>query len=387
MKIAIVCDSFKESLAPLEVAEEIRAGFARVFPEADYLCLPMADGGEGTVEALVQGTGGKLISCTVTGPLGKTVQSFFGISGDGRTAIIEMAAAAGLPLLKAEERDPLRTTTYGVGELVLAALERGCQHVILGLGGSATNDGGAGFAQALGVRFLDDEGRELPAGGAALSRLAKIDLSAVDGRLSGITLEGACDVRSLLTGPQGASHVFGPQKGADQDDVVRLDEALKHYARVLLEQCGRDVADVPGAGAAGGLGAGLLAFTEARLRPGVDIVADQLRLAERFMDVDLVITGEGRMDGQSAQGKAPMGVARIARAQGRPVIAIVGSTGDGVDRMHEVGIEAFFDTVPRPETLSVVLEQSRENIRRTAENVAATLKMGMVMGRETGRPD
>ncbi len=387
MKIAIVCDSFKESLAPLEVAEEIRAGFARVFPEADYLCLPMADGGEGTVEALVQGTGGELISCTVTGPLGEPVQSFFGISGDGRTAIIEMAAAAGLPLLKAEERDPLRTTTYGVGELVLAALERGCQHVILGLGGSATNDGGAGFAQALGVRFLDDEGRELPAGGAALSRLAKIDLSAVDGRLSGITLEGACDVRSPLTGPQGASHVFGPQKGADQDDVARLDEALKHYARVLLEQCGRDVADVPGAGAAGGLGAGLLAFTEARLRPGVDIVADQLRLAERFMDVDLVITGEGRMDGQSAQGKAPMGVARIARAQGRPVIAIVGSTGDGVDRMHEVGIEAFFDTVPRPETLSVVLEQSRENIRRTAENVAATLKMGMVMGRKTRRPD
>lgn len=169
--------------------------------------------------------------------------------------------------------------------------------------------------------------------------------------------------------------------------MARLDEALKHYARVLLEQCGRDVADVPGAGAAGGLGAGLLAFTEARLRPGVDIVADQLRLAERFMDVDLVITGEGRMDGQSAQGKAPMGVARIARVQGRPVIAIVGSTGDGVDRMHEVGIEAFFDTVPRPETLSVVLEQSRENIRRTAENVAATLKMGMVMGRKTGRPD
>ncbi|MCX5616203.1 glycerate kinase [Bombella sp. TMW 2.2559] len=382
MKIAIVCDSFKESLAPLDVAEEIKAGFSRVFLEAEYLCLPMADGGEGTVEALVQGTDGELVHCSVTGPLGEPVQAFFGVSGDGQTAIIEMAAAAGLPLLKTEERNPLHTTTYGVGELVLAALERGCRHVILGLGGSATNDGGAGFAQALGARFLDAEGQELPPGGAALSRLAKLDLSGVDRRLSGITLEGACDVTSPLTGPQGASYVFGPQKGASPDDVTRLDEALTHYAQILSDQCGRDVAVVPGAGAAGGLGAGLLAFTGAILRPGVEIVADQLRLAERFVDVDLVITGEGRMDGQSAQGKAPMGVAQVARAQGKPVIAIVGSTGDGVDGMHQVGIGAFFDTVPRPATLPEVLRQARENVRRTAENVAATLKMGMVMGSE-----
>ncbi len=379
MKIAIVCDSFKESLAPLEVAAEIKAGFSRVFPHADYLCLPMADGGEGTVEALVQGTGGELVHCSVTGPLGTPVQAFFGISGDGRTAIIEMAAAAGLPLLNVEERDPLRTTTYGVGQLVLAALERGCSHVILGLGGSATNDGGAGFAQALGARFLDRAGQELPPGGAALARLERIDLSGMDERLSSLTLEGACDVTSPLTGPQGASHVFGPQKGANQEDVVRLDEALTHYAHILSEQCGKDIATVPGAGAAGGLGAGLLAFTGARLRPGVEIVSDQLRLAERFADVDLVITGEGRMDGQSAQGKAPMGVAQMAKAQGKPVIAIVGSTGDGVDKMYQVGIDAFFDTVPRPEALSDVLAQARENIRRTARNVAATLKMGMTM--------
>ncbi|MCL1514366.1 glycerate kinase [Parasaccharibacter sp. TMW2.1890] len=381
MKIAIVCDSFKESLAPLEVAEEIKAGFSRVFPEASYVCLPMADGGEGTVEALVQGTDGKLVHCSVTGPLGMPVPAFFGISGDGQTAIIEMAAAAGLPLLQPEERDPLRTTTYGVGQLVLAALEHGCRHVILGLGGSATNDGGAGFAQALGARLLDQQGQELPPGGGALARLVDVDLSGLDRRLSDITLEGACDVTSPLTGPRGASHVFGPQKGAGPEDVILLDDALVHYARILALRCGKDVAAVPGAGAAGGLGAGLLAFTKARLRPGVEIVADQLQLAARFRDVDLVITGEGRMDGQSAQGKAPMGVAQVARAQGRPVIAIVGSTGEGVDRMHQVGIDAFFDTVPRPEALPVVLAQARENVRRTAENVAAAIRTGMEMGR------
>ncbi len=387
MKIAIVCDSFKGSLAPLDVAEEIKAGFSRVFPEADYLCLPMADGGEGTVEALVQGTDGELVHCSVTGPLGTSVPAFFGISGNGKTAIIEMAAAAGLPLLKPEEYNPLRTTTYGVGELVRAALDRGCTHIILGLGGSATNDGGAGFAQALGARFLDQNGQELPPGGAALARLADVDLSSIDKRLSGVTLEGACDVISPLTGPQGASYVFGPQKGASPADVTCLDEALAHYARILSKRCGKDVAAVPGAGAAGGLGAGLLAFTDARLRPGVEIVSDQLRLDTRFRDVDLVITGEGRMDGQSAQGKAPMGVAQVAKAHGLPVIAIVGSTGVGVDKMHQVGIGAFFDTVPRPEALPDVLAQARENIRRTSENVAAVIRMGIEMGRKlTDRP-
>ncbi|MCT6813111.1 glycerate kinase, partial [Bombella apis] len=213
------------------------------------------------------------------------------------------------------------------------------------------------------------------------ARLADVDLSGLDRRLSDITLEGACDVTSPLTGPRGASHVFGPQKGAGQEDVILLDDALAHYARILALRCGKDVAAVPGAGAAGVLGAGLLAFTKARLRPGVEIVADQLQLAARFRDVDLVITGEGRMDGQSAQGKAPMGVAQVARAQGRPVIAIVGSTGEGVDRMHQVGIDAFFDTVPRPEALPVVLAQARENVRRTAENVAAAIRTGMEMGR------
>ncbi|OOL18220.1 glycerate kinase [Bombella intestini] len=381
MKIAIVCDSFKGSLPPLDVAEEIKAGFSRVFPEADYLCLPMADGGEGTVEALVQGTDGELVRCSVTGPLGAPVPAFWGISGNGQTAIIEMAAAAGLPLLKPEEYDPLRTTTYGVGELVRAALDRGCTHIILGLGGSATNDGGAGFAQALGARFLDQNGQELPPGGAALARLADVDLSGMDRRLASVTLEGACDVTSPLTGPQGASYVFGPQKGATPADVTCLDEALAHYARILLKHCGKDVAAVPGAGAAGGLGAGLLAFTDAQLRPGVEIVSDQLRLDTYFRDVDLVITGEGRMDEQSAHGKAPMGVAQVARAHGRPVIAIVGSTGEGVDRMHRVGIGAFFDTVPRPEALADVLAQARENIRRTSENVAAALRMGIEMGR------
>ncbi|MUG04135.1 glycerate kinase [Bombella sp. ESL0378] len=381
MKIAIVCDSFKGSLSTLEVAREIKAGFSRIFPHADYLCLPMADGGEGTVEAFAQGTGGQIMACSVTGPLGKPVSAFWGVSGDGRTAVIEMAAAAGLPLLKPDEYAPLQTTTYGVGELVRAALDHGCQHIIIGLGGSATNDGGAGFAQALGVRLLDERGRDLPPGGAALAHLAQIDASGLDARLAYVTLEGACDVTNPLTGPQGASAIFGPQKGASPQDVAQLEAALTHYVTLLASQSGRNIAHISGAGAAGGLGGGLLAFTHVTLRPGVEIIAEQLHLAEHFAEMDLIITGEGRMDGQTVHGKAPMGVAQIAKRFGKPVIAIVGSTGKDVELVHQVGIDAVFDTVSHPADLTTVLEEAPSSLRRVAENVAIILKMGQMMKR------
>ncbi|GBR06089.1 glycerate kinase [Acetobacter oeni] len=376
MKIAIVCDSFKESLSALEVAEEIEAGFLDIFPDADFIKLPAADGGEGTVSAIVVGTGGRLIRRIVTGPLNTPVDAFFGITGDGTTAIIEMAASSGLELVPEDSRDPLGATTRGVGELVQAALDEGCRHIIIGLGGSATNDGGAGFIQALGVLLKDIEGRELPPGGAALARLAAIDVSGLDPRLTGLTLEVACDVDNPLLGTEGASAVFGPQKGASITHVELLDSALSRYAAQIATDIGRDIAYTPGAGAAGGLGAALLAFTDAKLRPGVDIVMEALDVASALADADLVITGEGRIDGQTVRGKTPVGVARVAKRLGKPVIAIAGSLGTGVDAVYDAGIDAVFGTVQRPGTLADALRESRESVRRTARNVARVIKLG-----------
>lgn len=376
MKIVIAPDSFKESLSAAEVAREIRAGFAEIFPDADYRLLPVADGGEGTVEALVAATGGEHVALSVTGPLGAPVEAFYGLTGDGHTAVIEMAAAAGLALVPPERRDPLVTATAGVGELIRAALDRGARHLVVGLGGSATNDGGAGMATALGARLLDHQGRPIGPGGGALADLARIDLSGLDPRLADCAIEVACDVDNPLVGPDGASAVFGPQKGATPAMVAALDHGLARFAAAIEAATGRAVADLPGGGAAGGLGAGLHALVGARLRPGAAIVMEAVGLDAAVADADLVITGEGRIDGQTIHGKTPVGVATVAKRHGKPVIAIAGSLGPGVAAVYAHGIDAVFSVLSRPCTLADALTEAAPNLRATARDVAAVWRLG-----------
>jgi len=383
MKIVIAPDSFKESLSALEAATQIEAGFREVFPTWTYLKVPVADGGEGTVAALVAATGGRVVGRTVTGPLGAPVEAFFGITGDGRTAIVEMAAASGLALVPQARRDPLAATSYGVGELLLAALDAGARKLIVGVGGSASNDGGAGMAQALGVRLLDAQGSALDAGvgGGALARLARIDASGLDPRLRRCAIEVACDVDNPLTGPAGASAVFGPQKGATPTLVAQLDANLQHYATVIEADLGIALAALPGGGAGGGMGAALVAFLGAQLRPGADIVAEALGLDALVADADLVITGEGRLDRQSVHGKTPLGVARIAKRHGKPVVAIAGGLGAGAELLHAHGIDAMFGAVQRACTLEQALAEAAANLRLAARNVAEAIRIGRGLGR------
>lgn len=375
MKIIIAPDSYKESLTAMEVAEAIEAGFKKIFTDAEYIKLPMADGGEGTVQSLVDATDGSIVTCEVTGPLGQTVEGFFGLMGDGSTAIIEMAAASGLHLVAPEKRNPLVTTTFGTGELVKAALDRGVKHIIVGIGGSATNDGGIGMAQALGAKLLDADGNALGFGGGELSKLASIDLSELDPRLAEIRLEVACDVDNPLCGPKGASHVFGPQKGATPEIVETLDSNLAHYADVIKSTNGRDVVDTAGAGAAGGLGAALLGLFDAELRPGIQIVMDAVNLSEVVKDADLVITGEGRIDSQTIHGKTPIGVARTAKQYDIPVIAIAGSTAKDCAVVHEHGIDAAYSVVLGATDLPTALKEAAFNVEMTSRNIAAAMAM------------
>jgi glycerate kinase len=328
MRVVIAPQEYKGTLTAAEAAAAMAQGVRRVFPDSEVVLLPLADGGPGTVAAIVAAAGGSIRATAVTGPLGGKVSAEWGLLDDG-TAVIEMAAAAGLLLAPERDRNPRIATTFGVGELVRAALDEGCQRIIVGLGGSATNDGGAGMAQALGVRLLDAQGVELPPGGAALASLDRIDASGIDARVSGVDVLGATDVRNPLCGPEGASIVYGPQKGATPDMARELDAALRCYAGVIERDLGVSVTDVPGAGAAGGLGAGLITFLGATIRPGIDIVGEVVRLVERIRGADLVLTGEGRLDGQTAFGKTVAGVARIAAAEGVPVIVVPGSLGDG----------------------------------------------------------
>lgn len=383
MKIVIAPDSFKESLSALEVATQIEAGFRDVFPVWTYRKVPVADGGEGTVAALVAATGGRIVRRSVTGPLGAPVEAFFGISGDGRTAVVEMAAASGLALLPPAWRDPLAASSYGVGELLLAALDAGVRAIVLGIGGSASTDGGAGMAQALGVRLLDAQGRALAAGagGGALGALTRIDASGLDPRLRQCAIQVACDVDNPLTGPNGAAAVFGPQKGATPAQVAQLEANLRHYAAVIELDLGVAVAARPGAGAGGGLAAALVALLGAPLRPGVEIVAEALGLEALLADADLVVTGEGRLDGQSAHGKAPLGVARIARRLGKPVLAIAGGLDAGAARLHAQGIDAMFGAVQRPCTLEQALAEAAANLRAAARNVAEAIRIGQALGK------
>jgi len=371
MKIIIAPDSYKESLSAMDVAIAIENGFKQVLPNAEYVKLPMADGGEGTVQSLVDATNGTINKHTVTGPLGQSVEGFWGLLGEGNTAVIEMAAASGIHLVAPEQRNPLITTTYGTGELIKAALDQGVKHIIVGIGGSATNDGGIGMAQALGIRLLDNQGQELGYGGGELARLATIDTSKLDPRLAQVRLEVACDVDNPLCGEKGASAVFGPQKGATPDMVTELDNNLAHYAAIIKQQLGVDVRDMAGAGAAGGMGAALLGLFDAELRPGIEIVMDAVNLDDIVADADLVITGEGRIDSQTIHGKTPIGVARTAKKHGLPVIGIAGCLSSDCVVVHQHGIDAVFAVVNRSVDLATALAEAAENVEMTARNVAA----------------
>jgi glycerate 2-kinase len=374
--VIVAPDKFKGSLSAPEAARAIARGVLRASPGASVDLIPMADGGEGTVEALVDATGGTFHDAQVRGPLGSTVRARFGLLGDGTTAVLEMAAASGLVLIATEARDPRRATTYGTGELLRAALDRGASTVILGIGGSATNDGGAGLAQALGARLLDVDVDELPPGGAALSRLDRIDPSGLDPRLARTTLRVACDVANPLCGPRGASAVYGPQKGATPEDVAALDAALARFARIVRRDLDHDVADLPGAGAAGGLGAGLVAFAGGELTPGVDLVIEAVGLRSRLEGATLCLTGEGSLDGSSAFGKTAVGVARLARTLGVPCLALAGMIGEGAEEVLSQGIDAYTSIAPGPGPLDAAIIEVATRLERATEQFVRAFLAG-----------
>ena len=392
MRIVIAPQEFKGSLTASEAAAAMAVGAREALPAASLELAPMSDGGPGTVEAVVAASGGRTVATTVQDPIGRPVAAEWGTVGED-TAVIEMAAAAGLLRMAGDERGPRAASTYGVGELVRAALDAGCRRLIVGQGGSATNDGGAGMAQALGVRFLDTDGGELPPGGAALACLERIDSSALDPRLARCEVVAATDVMNPLCGPEGASLVYGPQKGASPEVARELDAALRRYGEVVERDVGVRVLDVPGAGAAGGLGAGLITFLGARIEPGVEIVAEVVRLRERVrgadpstaLRADLVLTGEGRLDGQTGYGKTVAGVARIAAAEGVPVIVVAGTLGEGWERILESGVEGVELIVPRLGTLEEAMERPAEMLAAaTAWAVNGWLRLRSVTGKRDG---
>lgn len=369
MRLVLAPDSFKGSLSAPEAAGAMARGLRSVLPEAELLLVPIADGGEGTVEALVAATEGRLVEADVRGPLGDPVRAAWGHSGDGLTAFLEVASASGLLRVPEGRLDPRRASTFGTGELLKAALEAGFRRVVLGLGGSATNDGGAGLARALGARFLDAQGRDLPEGGAALMQLAGIDLSGLDPRLAEAELLVACDVDNPLCGPRGASAVFGPQKGATPEIVAELDAALERFAQVAVHATGRDIAAEPGSGAAGGLGAGLRFFTPAVLRPGVSLVLEAVGFEALVQGADLILTGEGRVDAQTAMGKAPVGVAAVAKRHGVPVVCFCGSLGEGAEQVLGLGIDALVPIAPAAMPRAAALAQAAKLLEAAAVEV------------------
>ncbi|SDS99903.1 glycerate kinase [Halopseudomonas litoralis] len=375
MKVVIAPDSFKESLSAPEVAAAIARGWASVFADADLQLCPMADGGEGTVDAVLAATGGQRRELSVRGPLGEAVSAHWGWLDDGQ-AVIEMAAASGLHWVASDQRNACITTTYGTGELIRAALDAGATRIILGIGGSATNDGGAGLLQALGAQLLDAHDQPLAAGGAALADLQRIDLSELDPRLAQIEMLVAADVDNPLCGPRGASHVFGPQKGADPQQVEQLDAALAHFADVMAQVLGEDFRDLPGVGAAGGLGFAAKAVLGATFRPGIELVAELSGLAEAVQGADLVITGEGQLDGQTLHGKTPAGVARVAREAGVPVIALAGSLAEGYQGVYDIGIAAAFSLAPGPISLEQAMREAGTQLQSRAADIARLWQLG-----------
>ena len=374
-KIAIAPNAFKGTLTALEAATCIERGLHAALPHIQTVIIPMADGGDGTAAAIVQATNGRLLHTRVHDPLGRLIRATWGLTGDGHTAIIEMATASGLTLLRPHERNPLHTSTCGTGELIRKALDRNVRRILIGIGGSATNDGGMGMARALGAKFLDRQGRELPEGGGTLTRLAHIDISVLDSRLQNVHIDVACDVDNPLTGPRGAAHIYGPQKGAIPAMVRQLDAGLRRLAQVLRDDLHIHVEKIPGAGAAGGLGAGLLAFACGRLRPGIDIVIDAVQLARRLQGCDLVITGEGRMDAQTARGKAPAGVAKVAHSLGIPVIAICGALGPDATAALPQGITACFSALEEPMDDAELAARAPDMLERCARQVGRLLTL------------
>ena len=364
MKVVVAPNAFKGSLTASQAAAAIAGGVREVFPDADVLEVPMADGGDGTVEALVSAHRGRYLAADVEGPRGDPVPATYGLIEAGRTGVVELASASGLTLIPAERRDPRRTSTYGFGQLLEAARKAGAAEIIAGIGGSATNDGGAGMAQALGYRLLDSAGRDLPRGGAALARLERIDPAGFDRGWHSVSVKVACDVTNPLTGPEGASAVYGPQKGADAEMVRELDAALANFADVIDRDLGERVAEVPGAGAAGGAGAGLLAFLDARLIPGAPLVVEASGLDEKLKGADLVITGEGRVDTQTAYGKAPGEVAKRAQAARIPVLLIAGSKAPGWEVLSGLGVTAVVTLDEEGDNLQQLMGDAGEMLRR-----------------------
>ena len=375
MKIVIAIDSYKGCCSSQQVSDAVEKGFRNIFQDVEARKIAVADGGEGTVDILVEGLKGRYQTALVVDPLGRDIQAEYGILPGG-IAVIEMAAASGLPLLKSEEYNPMVATTYGTGQLVLDALNQGCQKIYVGLGGSATNDGGVGLAQALGVQFYDDRGMPIGFGGGALARIQEINISGLDPRIRDTEIVMLSDVTCPLCGPTGASVVFGPQKGATTEMIEILDENLRHLGDKIKEALGKEVTNIPGAGAGGGLGASVMAFCNAVICPGVDEILRLLKVEERIRDVDLVITGEGRIDSQTVFGKVPIGIAKIAKKYGIPVIAIVGSVGDGAEEVYKYGIDVVVDIVDRPMVLEEALASGEWLVEQCAKTLARTLALG-----------
>jgi glycerate 2-kinase len=384
VNILVAPDSFKGSLTALEAADAMVQGIREVIPEAEIASLPLADGGEGTVEALVTATRGRMIPATVTGPLGDPVEAVYGVLGDDVTGVVEMAQAAGLTLLSEKERNPLLTTTRGVGELMLAALDAGCTKLIVGLGGSATNDGGAGMAQALGARLLGADGRDLRPGAAHLMSLARIDTSSLDPRLARVTVSAASDVTNPLCGPEGASAVYGPQKGASPQIVGMLDKALAHYAEIIARDLGKEVSELPGAGAAGGLGAGLVAFCDAKIRSGANLVLEMFEFDTLLESADVVFTGEGRIDAQTAFGKAISVVALLAEKHGVPVVAFTGSLQVETRALARRGVAGVVPITSSPMTEAEAIAGAGELLQTAVERTVRLLQLGAGIGGRWG---
>ena len=374
MKFILAPDSFKESMTAKEACISMENGIRKVFKDATCIHVPMADGGEGTVDALIESTNGNLHEVEVTAPLGNKVKAKFGILGDGKTAVIEMAEASGIHLVKLEDRNPLLTTTFGTGELIKYALDMNIERIIIGLGGSATNDGGVGMLQALGASFKDSDGKEIAFGGGVLKDLCTIDLSGFDKRIYDVKIEVACDVKNPLTGENGASFVFGPQKGGNKETLEELDSNLKHYAEVVKRDMGKEIDKVEGAGAAGGLGAALIGFCNGKLESGIDLVIKHSNLEDKVRKSDFVFTGEGSIDFQTKFGKTPIGVAKVAKKYNIPVIAFGGRIGEGIDELYSLGIDSVIGITPGVISLDEALSKGKENLEISTENVVRILE-------------
>lgn len=371
MKVVIAIDSLKGSLSSMEAGMAIKDGILAAKPDAEVIVKPLADGGEGTTYALIEGMNGERIDLTVTGPMHTPVDAYYGYLKDTNTAVMEMASAAGITLVPDSEKNPLLATSYGVGEMINDAIQRGCRNFIIGIGGSVTNDGGIGMLKALGVRFLDENDEDAGEGGQALAKVARIDVSGMNPLLKECHIQVACDVNNPLCGENGSTYVYGPQKGVTEDMKKTLDEAMAHFARVTSETLENDYLNTPGAGAAGGLGYAFLAYTGAALTPGIELILDAVGLEEELSSADVVVTGEGRLDFQTAMGKAPVGVARLAKKYNAKVIAFAGSVTKEATACNKEGIDAFFPILRSVCTLAEAMDPvaARNNMTATVEQV------------------